>query len=166
MLRLRRQNRLSHFSNRLSHFSKRYKISPNWSIHYKNDPQGRKKMDHRPQSGIRFPLAAQRETASHSEPEFRDAFSACGPSGKSIPFQASIPGRIFRRTPQRETPSHSKGKFRDKLSATPSIRKARPTPFPSGDRIISLLGLPSIKRRPPGRRARSSSRVPHAKEAT
>ena len=97
-------------------------------------------------SGMQLPLAA--------------------PSGNRIPFQAQIPGRTFRQTSQPETTSRSKGKFRDALSEPPSTRKARPALGTSGHGIISLLGLPSIKGRPPGRRARSSSRVPHAKEAT
>lgn len=116
--------------------------------------------------GRTFPLDPQPETASHFERKFRDAISRWSAFGKvcptsnaqsgthfpqststgnCVPFQRQIPGRIFRKPAHPESPSHS-GHI--------------------GHGIISLLGLPSIKWRPPGWRARSSSRVPHAKEAT
>ena len=61
-------------------------------------------------------------------------------------------GCTFRKAPQRETTSHSKGKFRDAFFESLPIRKARPTLDASGHGTIDLSGLPSIKRRPPGRR--------------
>ena len=72
--------------------------------------------------------------------------------GKCVPLRTPRVGRTFRKAPQRETTSHSKGKFRDAFSESLPIRKARPTLDASGHGTIDLSGLPSIKRRPPGRR--------------
>ena len=93
-------------------------------------------------------------------------FPVGAPLGKCVPLRPPRVGCTFRKAPQRETTSHSKGKFRDAFFESPPIRKARPTLDASGHGTIDLSGLPSIKGRPPGRRARSSSRVPHAKKAT
>ena len=99
-----------------------------------------------------FPLDPQPETASHFERKFRDAISRWRAFGKVcptsnaqsgthfpqststenyVPFQRQIPGRIFRK------PAHP---------------ESRPTLDASGHGTIDLSGLPSIKRRPPGRR--------------
>ena len=47
-------------------------------------------------------------------------FPSSASSGNCIPFQASIPGRTFRKAPQRETTSHSKGKFRGRIFRKPA----------------------------------------------
>ena len=72
--------------------------------------------------------------------------------GKCVPLRPPRVGCTFRKAPQRETTSHSKGKFRDAFFESLPIRKARPTLDASGHGTIDLSGLPSIKRRPPGRR--------------
>ena len=72
--------------------------------------------------------------------------------GKCVPLRPPRVGCTFRKAPQRETTSHSKGKFRDAFFESLTIRKARPTLDASGHGTIDLSGLPSIKRRPPGRR--------------
>lgn len=82
--------------------------------------------------GRNFPLERLWESVSHFDRPEWDALSA-----KAL---------------QRETTSHSKGKFRDAFSESLPIRKARPTLDASGHGTIDLSGLPSIKRRPPGRR--------------
>ena len=93
-------------------------------------------------SGMRLPLVA--------------------PLGNHIPLRSQIPSRTFRQDPQPETASHSKGKFRDAFSESPPIRKSHPTPHTSGHRTISLLGLPSIKRRPRVmKKASRTSRLSH-----
>ena len=79
-------------------------------------------------------------------------FPSSASSGNCIPFQASILGRIFPLDPQPETASHFERKFRDAFFESLPIRKARPTLDASGHGTIDLSGLPSIKRRPPGRR--------------
>ena len=129
-------------------------------------PSGRRVPIFRSGVGCGFRLWPRWETSSHSDHKFRVAVSAKASTGNCVPFLSRILGRSFRQDLQLETASHSKGKFRDGLSEAPPIRKARPTLNASGHGAISLLGLPSIKWRPPGRRARSSSRVPHAKKAT
>ena len=102
--------------------------------------------------GRTFPLDPQPETASHFERKFRDAFPVGAPLGKCVPLRPPRVGCTFRKAPQRETTSHSKGKFRDVFFESLPIRKARPTLDASGHGTIDLSGLPSIKRRPPGRR--------------
>lgn len=77
-------------------------------------------------------------------------FPLVAPLGSHIPFLDRILRCNFHRASQPETTSHAKGKFRDTASTTPPIRKAHPTPHASGHGAISLLGLPSIKGRPPG----------------
>lgn len=72
--------------------------------------------------------------------------------GKCVPLRPPRLGCTFRKAPQRETTSHSKGKFRDAFFESLPIRKARPTLDASRHGTIDLSGLPSIKRRPPGRR--------------
>ena len=72
--------------------------------------------------------------------------------GKCVLLRPPRVGCTFRKAPQRETTSHSKGKFRDAFFESLPIRKARPTLDASGHGTIDLSGLPSIKRRPPGRR--------------
>ena len=72
--------------------------------------------------------------------------------GKCVPLRPPRVGCTFRKAPQQETTSHSKGKFRDAFFESLPIRKARPTLDASGHETIDLSGLPSIKRRPPGRR--------------
>ena len=72
--------------------------------------------------------------------------------GKCVPLRPPRVGCTFRKAPQRETTSHSKGKFQDAFFESLPIRKARPTLDASGHGTIDLSGLPSIKRRPPGRR--------------
>ena len=79
-------------------------------------------------------------------------FPSSASSGNCIPFQASILGRTFPLDPQPETASHFERKFRDAFSESLPIRKARLTLDASGHGTIDLSGLPSIKRRPPGRR--------------
>ena len=79
-------------------------------------------------------------------------FPSSASSGNCIPFQASILGRTFPLDPQPETASHFERKFRDAFFESLPIRKARPTLDASGHGTIDLSGLPSIKRRPPGRR--------------
>ena len=79
------------------------------------------------------------------KPNTGTGFPVEASTGNRIPFQRQIPGRTFRTPAHPKSPSHS-GHI--------------------GHGIINLLGLPSIKGRPPGWRARSSSRVPHAKKAT
>ena len=91
-------------------------------------------------SGTWFPVG------SHWE------FPVGAPLGKCVPLRPPRVGCTFRKAPQRETTSHSKGKFRDAFFESLPIRKARPTLDASGHGTIDLSGLPSIKRRPPGRR--------------
>ena len=79
-------------------------------------------------------------------------FPSSASPGNCIPFQASILGRTFPLDPQPETASHFERKFRDAFFESLPIRKARPTLDASGHGTIDLSGLPSIKRRPPGRR--------------
>ena len=79
-------------------------------------------------------------------------FPVGAPLGKCVPLRPPRVGCTFRKAPQRETTSHSKGKFRDAFFESLPIRKARPTLDASGHGTIDLSGLPSIKRRPPGRR--------------
>lgn len=155
------------FANGVSHFSKRYKISPNWHGSISNDPSGTEETGSPSQerdalsacspigkahptlsanSGTCFPLAAQRENTSHSEPRFWDVLSATPPQRETAShsegkFRDTFSARGLNRSPV----SHSKAKFRDALSKTPSIRKARPTLGALELEIISLLGLPLIK---------------------
>lgn len=116
--------------------------------------------------GRSFRLRACWESASHFKSKFRVALSAKALNRKVHPIPSLNPGHSFRTRHQPESGDHSERRFWNTLSETPPIRKARPTPNTSRHKIISLLGLLSIKRHPPGRRARSSSRVPHAKKAT
>ena len=79
-------------------------------------------------------------------------FPVGAPLRKCVPLRPPRVGCTFRKAPQRETTSHSKGKFRDAFFESLPIRKARPTLDASGHGTIDLSGLPSIKRRPSGRR--------------
>ena len=104
------------FANGVSHFSKRYKISPNWHGSISNDPSGTEETGSPSQerdalsacspigkahptlsanSGTCFPLAAQRENTSHSEPRFWDVLSATPPSGKLHPILKANSGTRF-----------------------------------------------------------------------
>ncbi len=102
--------------------------------------------------GRGFRLALIGKVHPISRPNYGTQFPVEDPLGKCVPLRPPRVGCTFRKAPQRETTSHSKGKFRDAFFESLPIRKARPTLDASGHGTIDLSGLPSIKRRPPGRR--------------
>ena len=91
-----------------------------------------------------FRQGFNRKPCPISQPNTGMHFPLSPSIGKCIPFQRRIPGWTFQNA------AHSESASRSEYIRTWNIR---------------LLGLPSIKGRPPERRARSSSRVPHAKKA-
>lgn len=115
-------------------------------MHLPDDMPGGKRIPlWRPIPGCSFRRGLQRESASHSEREFRVVVSARAPSGKRIPFRAPIPGRAFRLGPVRKVrpiPSADSGMCFPLRTSTGNCRPfctAAPKAAPpdSSDRCLS-----------------------------